>query len=136
MVERDICRRLVVQPWAKCGHDSMISESCGGSKYSITCRVSSTKLGIPEGNETPAPQRNTTRPVSQRSKRISGMEGPSGWNLMSSTFLSVNVCLDSTIHSHVMNTGNEKTLVIQVIHLKVNDMNCHCFGSHPFRWLD
>ncbi len=45
------------------------------------------------------------------------MEGPSGWNLMSSTFLSVNLCLDSTIRSHVMNTGSEKPL----IYLKVND---------------
>ena len=63
------------------------------------------------------------------------MEGPSGWNLISSTFLSVNLCLDSTIHSHVMNTDSETTLVIQVIHLKVNDLNCHCFGSHPSRWL-
>ncbi len=63
------------------------------------------------------------------------MEGPSGWNLISSTFLSVNLCLDSTIHSHVMNTDSETTLVIQVIHLKVNDLNCHCFGSHPSRWF-
>ncbi len=55
---------------------------------------------------------------------------------MSSTFLSVNLCLDSTIHSHVINTGNEKTLAIQVIHLKVNDMNCHCFGSHHLGGLD
>ena len=36
---------------------------------------------------------------------------------MSSTFLSVNLCLDSTIRSHVMNTGSEKPL----IYLKVND---------------
>lgn len=60
----------------------MISVSSEGSKNSITCRVRPMKLGIPEGNETPAPQRNTTRPASARSKRMSGMAGPSEWNLM------------------------------------------------------
>ena len=62
---------------------AMISESAGGAKKSMTHRVRPTKVGIPDGNDTPAPQRNTTRPALQRFKRASDIVGPSTWNFIS-----------------------------------------------------
>ena len=64
--------------------------------FRITCSHKSRKPGKPAGSEIPAPQKNTTLPLSRSSKSSSGIFGPSAMNLMCWYQLSIMTRLVNT----------------------------------------